>query len=62
MDPLLASGPFSQGFADGSAPWSRAGVVFHMYEALHGPQEDPRGGANAALLDLDPGASPARAP
>lgn len=60
--PFLHPGPFSQGFAERIRPMVRDGVYF-MYEALHGPPKKILvEGANAALLDLDFGASPARAP
>ncbi|XP_069415817.1 adenylosuccinate synthetase isozyme 1 isoform X2 [Ovis canadensis] len=51
-----------KGFAERIRPMVRDGVYF-MYEALHGPPKKILvEGANAALLDLDFGASPARAP
>lgn len=60
--PFLHPGPFSQGFAERIRPMVRDGVYF-MYEALHGPPKKILvEGANAALLDIDFGTSPSRAP
>lgn len=52
--------PCPQGFAERIRPMVRDGVYF-MYEALHGPPKKILvEGANAALLDIDFGACPAR--
>lgn len=52
----------SQGFAERIRPMVRDGVYF-MYEALHGPPKNILvEGANAALLDIDFGTTPARRP
>lgn len=49
-----------QGFAERIRPMVRDGVYF-MYEALHGtPKKILVEGANAALLDIDFGRSPAQ--
>lgn len=54
--PQLCSS-LSQGFAERIRPMVRDGVYF-MYEALHGtPKKILVEGANAALLDIDFGAS-----
>lgn len=55
--PLQQRSSFSQGFAERIRPMVRDGVYF-MYEALHGPPKKILvEGANAALLDIDFGAS-----